>query len=79
MRVPGFSAEASLYRTRSYREMRVDGVRDAFEAVEAAQSRAARERPAIIVLDFHFQTPWHNCACSREWGDCTCTPRPILT
>jgi hypothetical protein len=74
--IPGFTAELSIYRTGSYREMRVDGVRDAFNVVEA-QSLAARQPPVIEVLDFSFQTPWFNCACSTETGNCYC--RPVIT
>jgi hypothetical protein len=65
--MPGFTAEASIYRTRSYREVQVDGVRDAFEAVEA------QKLPVIEVLDVHFETPFgFECNCSTETGNCYC-------
>ena len=35
MSMPGFTAEASIYRARNYREIQVDGVSDAFEVVAA--------------------------------------------
>jgi hypothetical protein len=73
-RMPGFTAEASLYRTGSYRAMRVDGVGNAWDAVEAAQSRAAR-RPVLEPADVFFQTPWNDCFCWRSDGSCVCIPR----
>jgi hypothetical protein len=39
MSMPGFTAEASIHRTRNYREIQVDGVSDAFEVVTALGSR----------------------------------------
>jgi phospholipase C len=84
--MPGFTAEASIYRTRSYRETRVDGVSDAFEAVEAAQSRAALIRQGMsarninetfTVADFYFETAFRQCWCNRAENWCSCFPRPI--
>ena len=37
--MPGFTAEASIYRARNYREIQVDGVSDAFEVVAALGGR----------------------------------------
>jgi hypothetical protein len=70
MSTPRFTAEASIYRTRGYRERQVDRARVVFQAVEAAKSRAALIREGVIpqrninetitVADFHFSTPWDN-------------------
>jgi hypothetical protein len=35
MNMPEFTAEASIYRTRNYFEMQVDGISNAFEVVAA--------------------------------------------
>jgi hypothetical protein len=69
MRMPGFSAEASLYRPRSYRERRVDGVMAACETVEAAANLE------IEPADVYFETPWDTCACWFSDNSCHCTPK----
>lgn len=38
--MPGFTAEASIYRTENYRGRQADGVSGGFQAVEAALIRA---------------------------------------
>jgi hypothetical protein len=73
--IPGFTADASVYRARGYRGMRVDGARNAF-AVEASLKK---QLPAIIIIDYHFSTPWHNCSCSREDQVCFCSPKEVIT
>jgi hypothetical protein len=90
MNIPGFTAEASIYRTGGYRKGRADRAGAAFQAVEAAQSGAALIRKGVIaqrninetitVADFQFSTPWHNCGCSTKEGWCVCTPvRQVIT
>ena len=74
--MPGFTAEASIYRTENYWGIEVNGARDAFQAVEAA---LIREQPPInmriTAADFSFQTPWLDCFCSTTEGWCSCVPR----
>lgn len=74
--MPGFTAEASIYRTENYRGRQADGVSGGFQAVEAA---VIREQPPInmriTVADFFFQTQWLDCFCSTTEGWCSCMPR----
>ena len=74
--MPGFTGEASIYRTRNYREMQVDGASDAFQTVEAALIR--QEVPInqrISVADFSLRFPWADCFCSTTEGWCSCVSR----
>lgn len=82
--MPGFTAEASVYRSRDRNRIRVDGVSNPFDVVEAAQNRAApmrvemsARRPEMSVADFHFHTAWLDCICSTTDGWCSCWPRVI--
>ena len=63
MNMPGFSAEASIYRTGSYREMQVDKENDAFGVVVALK---CYEDGCV------FGNAW--CGCYCPWGgDCHCS------
>ncbi len=85
--MPGFTAEASVYRSCDRNRIRADGVSNPFDVVEAAQNRTApmrvemsARRPEISVADFHFQTAWLDCFCSTTEGWCSCLPkREVIT
>jgi hypothetical protein len=73
MNMPGFTAEASIYRTRNYREMQVDGVSDAFEVVAARVTYLPWGR-------VKFDTPYCSCTCHQngDWCACSCPPKTIV-
>ena len=74
--MPGFTAEASIYRTENYRGRQADGVSGGFQAVEAALIRAQPPiNMRITVVDFFFRTQWLDCFCSTTEGWCSCVPR----
>lgn len=65
MNMPGFTAEASIYKTRNYREMQVDGVSDAFEVVTPARINCGMK-------ECTFDTPYCHCTCQRDGSWCYC-------
>ena len=72
MNMPGFTPEASIYRTRNYREMQVDGVSDAFEVVAALRHLGWGR--------YEFYTPHCRCVCNQDgsWCSCSCPPKTIV-
>lgn len=72
MNMPGFTAEASIYRERYYREIQVDRVTDALEVV------AATRITHIGWGRVKFDLPFHTCVC-REDGDwCACWSKKTI-
>jgi hypothetical protein len=73
--MPGFSGEASISRTRNYRERHVDGGSNVSQAVEAAVIQEVPINQRISVADFSLRTPWADCFCSTTEGWCSCVSR----
>jgi hypothetical protein len=63
LNLPGFTAEASIYRTKDYRNMQVAGMSNGLGVV-----------PALI-----FSTPWCDCYCHGNGNcKCICYSDPIF-
>jgi hypothetical protein len=67
--MPGFTAEAGISGTKSYRKLREDEVSVPFQAIEAAAPiQCIRDGDDLACT---FDTPYHICVCGNKIG-CHC-------